>query len=183
MRWEALFADLESQLDAQLAEDLREEIAESLRVERARQTLSDRLLAWCGRQMSVRLAGGQEAYGILGPIGEGYLCLEGESSRWLIRHSALRSLPLESERTADAASLASAKFPAVVRALSRDRHPIAAFDVSGHGLGEGTIEQAGADFLILGIHPRDEFARPRSVQARLLVPYSSLGWITLKNAG
>lgn len=180
MRWETLFADLESQLEAQRAEELREEIAESVRVERARQYLNDRLAGYRGQVLTIRVGGSQEITGALGPVGEDYLCVEDPTSRWLVRRAALQAVVLPHQR-AEVGRLARTKFPSVVRALVRDRQPLAVYGLQGNALGEGTLEQAAADFLVLGIHPRDEFARTRTVQARLLIPYETVAWISIKS--
>ncbi|MCW4464400.1 hypothetical protein OK351_02595 [Glutamicibacter sp. MNS18] len=177
MRWETLFADLEAQLEARLAGELREEIAESTRVEQARQTLDERLTGYRGLPVSLRLCGSAEVSGVVGPVGSDYLCLEDSSNRWLIRRAAVQSLILPTRRGGHPAVLVRTKFAAVIRALLRDRTPVGVYGMDGRSLGEGTLQQAAEDFLVLGVHPRDEYARGRSIQAQVLIPYSAVAWI------
>lgn len=183
MRWESLFADLESQLQAQLAEDLRAEIAESVRVEQARQTLAERLLTCQGRPLSLRLAGGEELTARLGPVGNDYLCLEESATRWLIRAAAVQTVALPPKPSAhsETVKLAAARFAAVLRALLRDRNPVQVHGIDGQLLGEGTLLQAAQDFIVLGTHARDEYARPRSITSELLIPHTALGWLMLEH--
>ncbi|WP_431709664.1 hypothetical protein [Glutamicibacter uratoxydans] len=178
MRWESLFADLEAQLESKLAEDLREEIAESIRIEKARQRLSDRLLGLVGKNLAFRLSGAQEVTGRVGPVGQDYLCLEEAAVNWLIRLESVRSIALADQTLSPNGTLSQVKFGAVVRAMLRDRQAVQVFALDGALLGEGILQQAAEDFLVLGIHPRDEFARPRNLQGRVLIPYRAVGWIT-----
>lgn len=177
MRWESLFADLEAQLESEQAAQLREEIAESIRVEKARAQLIEQLLGYQESTLSLRLLGDQEVTGRLGPVGADYLCLEEGATRWLIRLIALQSVLVPPSPAFQMRSATKVKLGAVIRAMLRDRQWVRIFGTDGRLLGEGTLEQAAQDFLTLGIHPRDEYARPRSLQGRLIIPYRAIAWI------
>ncbi len=71
------------------------------------------------------------------------------------------------------------KFSTLLRSLMRDRSRIQLFDDSGAAIAEGTLSQVGADFLVLLIHPRDEFARASSVTEQTMVPLSAVAWVIL----
>lgn len=182
MRWESLFADLESQLESKLAEDLREEIAESTRVEKARQKFTEKLVGYRGSLVTLQLPAARELKGNLGPVGSDYLCLEDSSTRWLIRRAAVQAVVLPQRQIAQPRMMARTRLGAVIRALVRDRQPVQIFGMDSSSLGEGTLEQAAEDFLVLGIHPRDEYARARSVQRRVMIPYEAVAWIATQSA-
>lgn len=183
MRWETLFADLESQLQAQQAAELREEIAESTRVERARQVLSERLAGYQGMAVTVRLAGRSELCGTLGPVGPDYMCLEDATQQWLIRRIAIQSIVVPAQGTGQGAEPARTRWGAVVRALLRDRNRVQVYGLDGQSLGEGTVRQAAEDFLELALHPRDEYARTRTVQGHVIIPYQGVGWMSVDSHG
>lgn len=56
-RWDALFADLEAELDGEEARDLDAEVRDRAGVEHARLTLADRLAAHAGAQIAVTTTG------------------------------------------------------------------------------------------------------------------------------
>ncbi|HEY8717903.1 MAG TPA: hypothetical protein VIM26_04820, partial [Pengzhenrongella sp.] len=65
MRWEALFADMEAQLDAAQAADLVADVADLTRAELATVELRDRLRAALGAQVVVAVVGGEQVAGEL----------------------------------------------------------------------------------------------------------------------
>ncbi|HWL38600.1 MAG TPA: hypothetical protein VNQ77_20600 [Frankiaceae bacterium] len=56
-RWDALFADLEAELDGEEARELDAEVRDRAAVEHARLTLADRLVAHVGAHVAVTTAG------------------------------------------------------------------------------------------------------------------------------
>lgn len=177
MRWESFFDDLEAQAEAQYAAQLRDEVAEGIRVERATEKMLDRLLAMQAMTIKVQLVGGVELSARLGPTAEQYFCLEGESSLWLICLEALRAIEVPTARPSASGKISPVKFSAVLRGIMRDRQRVVVYDISGQSLAEGTLVQVGADFLVIGIHPRDEYARTRSITGHLLLPLDGIGWV------
>lgn len=177
MRWESFFEDLEAQAEAQHAAQLRDEIAEGIRVERATENMRNRLLEMQSSTVDVKLTGGVELNARLGPVATEYFCLENDGTRWLVRWLALRSLGVPSMKLNQGGRLSPIKFAAVVRGVLRDRQRVVIYDVSGQMAAEGTLWQVGADFLIIAIHPRDEFARDRSITGYQLIPLETIGWL------
>ena len=89
MRWEALFEDLESQLDAARAADRVAEVAERTRVERASVTLGDRLRAARGTRVTLRLRDGEAISGELVELADQWVLLAEGSRRWLVPTAAV----------------------------------------------------------------------------------------------
>lgn len=177
MRWESFFEDLEAQAEAQHAAQLRDEVAEGIRVERATEHMHKRLLEMQSSIIDVKLTGGVELSARLGPVATEYFCLESDGTRWLVRWVALRSLGLPSIKLNHSSRLSPVKFAAVIRGVLRDRQRVVIYDVSGQMIAEGTLWQVGADFLIIAIHPRDEYARDRSITGYQLLPLEIIGWV------
>ncbi|PRB71157.1 hypothetical protein [Arthrobacter sp. MYb213] len=177
MRWESFFEDLEAQAEAQHAAQLRDEVAEGIRVERATERMHNRLLEMQSSTVDVKLTGGVELNARLGPVAAEYFCLESDGTRWLVRWLALRSLGMPSMKLNPGGRFSPVKFAAVVRGVLRDRQRVVIYDVSGQLVAEGTLSQVGADFLIIAIHPRDEYARDRSITGYQLLPLETIGWL------
>lgn len=149
MRWEALFADLEAQLDAAAAADLAADVADLTRAERATVALPDRLRAARGADVVILVAGGETVAGELLEVAAQW-ALVGEGTRralvplWAVvavRGHALRSAPAPGE-VVRRLGLGSA-----LRALARDRASVH-LTTDGAEL-VGRIERVGADHLDL----------------------------------
>ncbi|MGP9782837.1 hypothetical protein ACT3UQ_10295 [Glutamicibacter sp. AOP12-B1-11] len=177
MRWDSLFEDLEAQAEAQQAAQFREEVAESIRIERATEQMHERLLRLQGSAITLKLAGEYEINARLGPIGREYFCLENEGKRWLVKNLALRSLEMNQIGSNLTGRLSPVKFSTVVRGVLRDRQRTLAYDINGKPVAEGTLSQVGKDFLIIALHPRDDYARDRSITGYQLLPLDTVGWV------
>lgn len=148
MRWEALFADLEAQLEAEAAREKTTEIQEAVRVERARETLMHRLAPQLNANVEVRLLGGERLAGELTALGMDWFMLRHGATEELIPLGALGSwLQLTPGQRADARATRA-------------------------GLG-----QAGRDFLEIAVHARDEYRRRSAVHGHVLVPMASVAWV------
>lgn len=170
MRWEALFADMEAQLDAAQAADRAAEVADLTRAERASVTLSDRLWAAQGADVALVVVGGVTVAGTLLDVADEWVLLGEGSRRALVplrgvvavRGLAVRSMHAEGE-VARRLGLGSA-----LRALSRDRVTVrVATDGAEFA---GRIERVGADHLDL-VAPVD-YARAEAPQ--WAVPFPAL---------
>lgn len=149
MRWEALFADMEAQLDAARVADLAAEVADLTRAELATVELRDRLRAAQGAQVTILVAGGGTVAGELLEVAAQWV-LVGEGSRralvplgavTAVRGLALRAAPAAGE-VARRLGLGSA-----LRALARDRVTVRVA-IDGAELA-GRIERVGSDHLDL----------------------------------
>lgn len=180
MRWDSLFDDLEAQLAEQSRAQLRDEIAENIRVERATAELLPTLTRFHGHELSLRLAGGTELRATLGPCAADYICLETDRTQWIIRSAAVETFSLPQGRAPVAERRSpggSMKFSTVLRGLLRDRARCHVFGRAGTSLAEGTLTQVAKDFLVILVHPRDEFARAQQASAQLLIPLDAIGWV------
>lgn len=174
MRWQALFDDLEAQLDAQAAAELWSEVAERSRAERASVHLADRLRAHDGEPLALRLRDGTTVAGVTADVAVEWLAVQQGRSPVLVPLGAVvavgglsRSVAPEPGAVLRRLGLASA-----LRALARDRAPVRlrldGADVSG------TIDRVAADHLDLAEHPLDEPRRAATVRQVLAVPFSAL---------
>lgn len=177
MRWEALFADLEAQLEAEAAREKTTEIQEAVRVERARETLMHRLAPQLNAHVEVRLLGGERLAGELTALGMDWFMLRHGATEELIPLGALGSwLQRTPGQRADARAT-RAGLGQALRALVRDRALVNVGGLDGRLLASGTLDQAGQDFLEIAVHARDEYRRRSAVYGHVLVPMASVAWV------
>ncbi|MDN4474891.1 hypothetical protein QQX09_03360 [Demequina sp. SYSU T00192] len=110
MRWELLFADLESRLDAEERADVDAEIAERTRDERAAVVLAGRLAAHAGLPASVVLRGGGRAVGTVADVAGTWVLLDAPDGQAVV--------PLDAVAAIDGLGHASAPLTEVRRRLS-----------------------------------------------------------------
>ena len=175
MRWERLFEDLEGQLEAASAAELAGEVAERTRMELARLTFADRLIAGVGEPVALDLQGGASVVGRL----------ERAAEQWaVLRQGAIPALiPLGAVIAASGLGVTAAgdrssvlrrlSLASALRAVARDRSPVRIELVNG-GSVTGTVDAVGADHLDLAEHPADEPRRPAAVRRVLTVPFPAL---------
>ena len=151
------------------------EAGERRRADAARVTVSDRLAAAVGQQLSVGLLGGHRASGQLRDCGEDWLWLTSGQRDLVVR---IRSC-LTVDGLAEPAGAVTAPGPGPsgagpghpLRSLMRARQPVAALLVDGRRL-TGTLVQVGADAVDLVAHPVDR--RPRPTDSVTTVAWSGL---------
>lgn len=174
MRWEALFADMEAQLDAAHAAERAVEVADLTRAELASVELGDRLLGAQGVDVRLVVAGGQQVAGRLLEVATQWLLVAEGARRALVPLTAVvavRGLPVHSAPAAGEVARRLGLGP-VLRALARDR---VAVRVQAEGCElAGRIERVGADHLDLtaGVTPGLD-GGPGGAQ-RWTVPFSAL---------
>lgn len=177
MRWNALFADLESQFAALEGGDLYGEVADRIRTEVGRIALLDRLRAAVGTVVRIDLVNGRSVRGELLRVGKDcVLIVSGRSEEWLVPAVALAAvhgLDPWAERAEDpiAAKLGLAH---LLRGIARDRSPVTVYAVGGDQPVSGTIDRVGADFIELAEHPLDVPRRRGEVSNHRLVPTAAL---------
>lgn len=177
MRWEALFADLEAQLEAEERWGLEAEVADRTRRERAAVGLHDRLAAAGDRTLVVRLSGGSALSGTVADVGRDWLLLAGGAARpTLVPFTAVLSVTGLGRRAAPAGVARRFGIGAALRVLSRDRATVALTDTAA-AVTTGTIDAVGSDYLELSEHPADEPRRAGSVVGRRVVPFSALACV------
>jgi hypothetical protein len=178
MRWQALFGDLEAQLEAASAAELAGEVAERTRIEAGRVGLGDRLAGALGGSVVVAVPGHGPLRGRLTDTGADWLLLEDDTRREaLVPFAAVLSVsglsraagtPQEPSRVARALDLRRA-----LRGLVRDRAGVALGLRDGTTV-TGTLDRVGTDHVDLAEHPPGEARRAAAVRGVRLVPLTAL---------
>ncbi|MFL4475170.1 hypothetical protein ACIPVK_14325 [Paeniglutamicibacter sp. MACA_103] len=174
MRWESLFADLEAQFEADEARNQNSEIQEFVRIERARQTLMQRLARHLDTRIDVQLLGAERVGGRLAGIGKDWLVLHHGGSEELIPVRALAWWTGAEAGGGPQPGERRVSFSQALRVLVRDRARVSIGGVDGQLLASGTLDQVGQDFLEVALHARDEFRRSTAVLGRTVVPFAAL---------
>lgn len=177
MGWEDLFADLEGEFDAAEAAELAAEIEDRSRREAARLRLVDRLRASTGIPLDVTLAT-DSVRGVLADVGKDWLLLHERRRRQvLVPFASLVAVVGLRDRAdePDTESPVTARLTLgyALRALARARTPVAA-TVTGGDLRTGTINQVGADHLVLMEHEIDEVPVANAIRHISVVPFSAI---------
>lgn len=182
MRWDALFADLETQIAASERLDLDAEIAERARTEEAAVELADRLRGSLGQRIVVQLASGSTFEGTLSHAGSQALVLDEPQHQMLIpyasavRYSGLSRLAIaEPSIVRQRLGLASA-----LRGLARDRAVLAVLldgGPAGESVVHGVIDRVGRDYLDLAVTGDGEDRRAANVRQPATIPFTALAGI------
>ncbi|MDQ1697213.1 MAG: hypothetical protein QOJ03_2566 [Frankiaceae bacterium] len=181
VRWAALFADLEAQLDAADQAALAGEVADRSRREVAAQRVLDRLRAAVGAELVARLVSGVVVGGRLASAGPDWLLLTSSSAADalvpLAALSSLSGLPaLASEPSTVGAVEARLGLAYALRGIARDRAPVVLGLTDGTTL-TGTVDRVGADFVDVAEHATGEPRRTAAVREVRTVPFTSLAVI------
>jgi hypothetical protein len=163
VRWDRLFADLETQLDAAADGELAAAIAERTRREFAATSIEGRLRAAAGRPIELSIAGAGVIGGTARRSGSGWLLLDvpGGAPAVIATRliAAARDLPVAArELPPDEAAAPEVGLAHVLRVLARDRTPTAVVMADGSRF-TGTIDRVGIDYLDLAEHALDEVRR------------------------
>lgn len=145
-RWDALFADLEAELDGEEARERDAEVRDRTRIEHGRLTLADRLVASVGAEVTVTTTGAGTVTGRLRAAARDWLLVDGT----LVTRTAvtgvrgLTGYAVEPDARARAASTIGARF----RALAEAGTPVTCVFVDGRVV-TATIERVGKDHVDL----------------------------------
>lgn len=176
MRWDALFADLESQFEAMQDGDLYGEVADRIRAEVGKITVLDRLRGAVDTVIRVELASADPVRGMLTRVGKDCVLIETERyEEWLIPAAALIAVHRLGPWAEPATGAVEGKLGLahLLRGIARDRSPVTVF-CSGSGPVTGTIDRVGADFIELAEHALDAPRRRTEVYNMRLVPTQAL---------
>jgi hypothetical protein len=181
MRWQAMFADLEAQLDAADQAELAGEVADRSRREVARLRLADRFRMASGARLAVGLAGAGTVDGTVTAVGPDWVLLATTGQpdalvalgavEWVSGLAALAGQPSAAGAVGSRLDLGY-----VLRVVARDRAPVAIVLRDGIALG-GTIDRVGADFVDLAEHAAGEPRRAAAVHAVRTVSFAALAVI------
>jgi len=153
VRWDELFADLESQFAAAQDAELSAEVADRIRSENARTGLAERLAGATGREVRVVALGGAVTTGALRRTGPDWMLIaERGGSDVLV---PLASVGVVTGLTGAVAQPGGGGVVAArlglghaLRGIARDRLPVVVDLVDGTSTG-GTVERVGRDHLDL----------------------------------
>jgi hypothetical protein len=178
MRWDALFADLEAQIDVLTAAERDAEIADRTRSEVGRLGLTDRLRAAVGCQLRIACRGDLTLTGRLDRVHPEWLLLgDGAGREALLATCGVLSVAGLSRLSAapDSMSAVDARFGLrlALRGIVRDRSPARLYLVDGTVV-DGTLDRVGADFVEVAVHPLGEPRRRSTVNQTLLVATAAI---------
>jgi hypothetical protein len=167
-RWDRLFADLASQLEAAADGVLDAELAERIRHELASTALEGRLRAASGRVVELYVDGAGVITGEARRTGPGWLLVDVPGRLPAViatgRITAVRNLPVAVQEPPDDQSAQPMLGLAhVLRVLARDRTATAVVMADGTVF-TGTIDRVGRDYLDLAEHLLDEPRRTSVVR-------------------
>jgi len=181
VRWDALFADLEAQLDAVQVEDRSGEVADRTRREVARLRFVDRLRAARSRPVVLRLQGAGVLTGDVADVGADWVLLEEPGggaalvSLWAV--VALSGVGTRSELPGSEGEV-ERRFDLrfALRKLVRDRTVVELTLLDGTRV-TGTLDRVGADHVDLAQHEPEEPRRASAVRQVLLVPVAAVALV------
>lgn len=188
MRWDALFADLDAQLQAQADQQFQAEVQQARELERSQLLLADRLRAHledqrsASEQLRVRLRGGRQVT----------CCLESVGADWIAGSAGVHSLliPLPAVLMVESLARTAAQemsptrrrltIAAPLRALMNDRAGVAVFGEGADGdaeLAAGRLIAVGKDHLDVLAPAGDGQAPERQARSIRTVPLSAIALI------
>lgn len=179
MRWQALFDDLEAQVEAAEAAELQAEVADRTRRELGLLGLVDRLRASESHPLAVTVWGAGTVHGRLLDAGPDWLLLEETGLREVLVPSAsVLGVAGLGARTATPGSEGEVgrrlDLRWALRGLARDRAGVSITLRDGATL-TGTLDRVGADHVDVAEHAPGEARRAAAVRQVRLVPLSALG--------
>lgn len=177
MRWEALFADLAAQAEAQDRAELDAEVRDRTRREGALVRTVDRLRAAVGAPITLAVHGAGTVAGRLLDAGPDWLLLEdGARADVLVPLPAVLAVDgLGAGASAPGGALderLDLRF--VLRGLVRDRARLQVVLRDGTTR-TGTLDRVGADHVDLAEHDAELWRRPGAVRGVRLLPLAGLG--------
>lgn len=182
-RWEALFADLESEVAAADAAGLRSEVADRIRREYSTLRLVDRLRPALGHQVRIELPGAIVVAGLLIDMGGDWVLVAEASGSAVVPLGHVRSVAglgvLSATPGSEGKVVAALDLRYALRRLARDRAEVVLTTVDGRPV-SGTLDRVGADFVEVAEHQPGEPRRKGSVRQVLTVP---VGAISVVRAG
>lgn len=183
MRWEHLFSDFEGQLASAGQLELEAQVAELARAEAAGIGLAERLRGHGGAPLALLLRGGVRFRGRLTQVASTWLVLDSGPYSVLVPHEGIvaveglgRGAVGEGSAVRRTLSLGSG-----LRAIARDRSPVACFVEAGTGdplTVAGTLDTVGADYVeVVPLRALDggEFRGARAVPFARLIAVRSGG--------
>jgi hypothetical protein len=177
MRWGRLFDDLDAQADAAERSEVVAEAAELQRLELSRQSLSDRLRAAIGVEVSMHAAG-VAVHGRVSRVGAGWVLVDTAAAETLVALDAVawvERLPAAVDGDGDPVEQRLG-LGHVLRRLSRDR-AVVTMTLRDATTITGTLDRVGTDFADVAEHPADVVRRAAHVTRVRTVPFTALALV------
>ncbi len=176
MRWDALFDDLESQLEAATSARQESEIRDRTRAEHARITLVQRLSGQRGALIGVATSGGRHLSGTLTNVGSQWLALSVEGRSVIVPISSLETVRGLRRSVGQPLGVVQARLGlgSALRGLSRDRVQVTLWVGAPSSRRSGVIDRVGADFLDLGLVVPGVERQASNVRELITVPFTSI---------
>lgn len=186
MRWEQLFADLDSQFTDLADAELLAELPGRQREAAGGISMVQRLRGSIGASLRLGIADGAVHAGLLQDVGPDWLLLRlGAVGELLVALSAVTLVDGLGAATGTPLSVVDGRFTLrlALRRIARDRAPVV-LNVVGAGEATvgpteiaGTIDRVGADFVELAQHATWEPRRAEAVRSRVLVPLGAIATV------
>ncbi len=176
VRWEALFADLAAQVEAEERAELDAEVRDRTRREGALVRTVDRLRASRGGPVTVTVHGAGPVAGRLLDAGPDWLLLEQATGRdVLVPLAAVLAVDGLGRRAEPAGGELTERLDLrwALRGLARDRTRLQVLLRDGRPL-TGTLDRVGADHVELAEHDPGEWRRATAVRGLWLLPLPGL---------
>lgn len=185
MRWDALFADLETQLEAAQTAEFTAAVADASRLEASRLELADRLRAHRDRELGLQIADGQRIVVRIGAVGADWLAGTALPYGVLVPLTSILAVDgvvRAAARSEPSASRRRLSITAPLRRLARDRAPISVFGTQGL-LAAGLIGAVGRDFVEVTPTRRDDpWRRGGGDGSARVVPLHAVAWFRSEGA-
>jgi hypothetical protein len=178
MRWQALFDDLEAQIEAAEAADLQAEVADRTRREVALLRVVDRLRAAAGHPVAVSVHGAGVVHGRLLDVGEDWALLEESAGREaLVPLEAVLAITGLGLRTGVPGSEGEVgrrlDLRWALRGLARNRAGVTIVLRDGSAV-TGTLDRVGSDHVDVAERTPGEARRASAVRQVRLIPLAAL---------
>ncbi|MFP3578275.1 hypothetical protein SB659_01645 [Arthrobacter sp. SIMBA_036] len=183
MRWDSLFADLESQMWADRALAIEAEITDRARVEAAGIELADRLRGAVLSEVTVALNDGGVIAGRLGHVGSGWLVLTEGTRQWLVPTTAVSSYRGLGRlaRKPQARFVQPLGIGSALRVLAQNRTDLTIHLAVAGSAGQqihGVIDRVGQDHFDVAAYPGGDARRSGRVISLATVPFGALSAIS-----
>ncbi|MGJ9405336.1 hypothetical protein ACHABQ_03305 [Nesterenkonia aurantiaca] len=179
MRWDALFADLEAQLEAAQTAEFDAALADASRLESSRLEFGERLRAHQDRPLVLQVVGGQRLQVRIMAVGADWLAGTAAAHSVLVPLGgilAVDGMDRAAARREPSATRRRLGITAPLRRLARDRAPVSAFGAEGV-LASGLIAMAGRDFVEITPAPQDEpLRRGGGERSSRVIPLHAVAW-------
>ncbi|MEO7125837.1 MAG: hypothetical protein ABI382_09820 [Nakamurella sp.] len=184
MRWEQLFADLDSRFDELADAEMMAELPDRQRSAAGSLTVVQRCIGAIGADVRVRVRSGALHSGELRGVGPDWILL-GMTSPGEVLLSMVAVVTIDGLTATTGAPLSVVgsriDLRLAMRGIARDRSPVvigvmgAPDGMAGAGTElSGTIDRVGADFIEMAQHATWEPRRASSVRSMLLVPIGAV---------